>query len=686
MSGKLSIKYFPRNAWFLLAILFIFNGCRSVLIPPALAQSNKDNALSTGQRIRITENGKSRMPIILPAHATPRNDEAAKDLANYIKKISGAEPEIFKGMPKKLPEAAFFIGIQPGLESFFPGIDLTFSHPEEILLTARDQFILIAGRDQYNPEQMEAKDQFNRRTISGIQQEYGTCNAVFTFIQDKLGVRWLWPGALGEEYPTNPNLAIAPFTYRYHPNIRDRSGILYRMSLTTYKGSPAEKDWFRFQRSQLSSLDLFRVHHAFTEWWGLYHINYPEIFALQPNGKRTYKAEPKYAKLCQSNPLVWELWLKEVDTQIVRNPSQTAFNASANDGWTFGHCTCDNCRAWDGLSFTWGNPNLSDREVHFANILAEHLADKYPGKNYKVVVGAYGYTRPVPEKEKPSSQVIIMNAANFLMRGQSPDENRKLAKEQYAAWGKVTKQMAWRPNIGNPVGGTSGMPDIAPHQAAQDIAFVDSAGCIGLFFDTYWSHWANQGLQYYTLTQCAWNPHLNADSLLSDYYKNAYGSAASTMQQYWEYMGNSRNAFVKNQPNRFRFMNIYQDYDSDWYKKASMLLEKASEEVKNESGKYLKRIDFADFGLRYAWMVVNIRKQMALLEKNPSDKKANDQVLKYWEQMKELEKTAPAYGINFNVTFVKPQNRSMNGLHPFNKINPKALKALKAVKVEDGLE
>lgn len=116
--------------------------------------------------------------------------------------------------------------------------------------------------------------------------------------------------------------------------------------------------------------------------------------------------------------------------------------------------------------------------------------------------------------------------------------------KQYADWDIMAHDMVWRPNLGSPLGGIIGFPDISPHQAAEDIKFVAEKKTIGLYFDTYWDHWATQGIQYYTLAQLAWNPSLDIDKLLDDYYIRAYGSAANEMKQYWELLENTRNEMV----------------------------------------------------------------------------------------------------------------------------------------------
>ena len=97
------------------------------------------------------------------------------------------------------------------------------------------------------------------KKIMGKQQEYGTANAVYTFLQDHLGVRWLWPGELGEDVLKRQTLAFAPFQYRYHPQIRARGG-LFHFSSFIGGGYGTSRDWARKQRLQLDSLEMAGGH------------------------------------------------------------------------------------------------------------------------------------------------------------------------------------------------------------------------------------------------------------------------------------------------------------------------------------------------------------------------------------------------------------------------------------------
>ncbi len=166
------------------------------------------------------------------------------------------------------------------MKSLFPNLDFEFTHPEETLIATNGKHLVIAGRDRWDPEHMEAKGRLAMKT--GMQQEYGTANAVYTFLQDQLGVRWLWPGE--EDVVPRERIAIAPCEVRYHPQIRARSGMFTKLSLGDNKEGPDEL-WARFQRVQLDSLELLGGH-GFGHWWDKYGKEHPEYFAAAPDGSR----------------------------------------------------------------------------------------------------------------------------------------------------------------------------------------------------------------------------------------------------------------------------------------------------------------------------------------------------------------------------------------------------------------
>jgi hypothetical protein len=313
----------------------------------------------------LVDKGASLAPIILPKEPTYFTKIAATDLAEYIGKVGGVKPKIVEGLPTPLPEHAIWVGFQPKLKEIFPGTNFDFKNPEEILIKSDGKNLVIVGRDVWDPKQAtipraKTKEeafsyllgfQFSNRDVKGFQFEYGTVNAVYTFLQNNLGVRWLWPGADGEVVPKQSKIAIKPFEFSYYPKIRTRYALFFPFAIYKQGGQPGSSngDWVRRQRLQLDSLYAPVGGHGFGgDWYERFHDTHPEYLALMPDGTRNYTGPNP--KICDSNPEVWAQWVKQVEDTVARNPHRKVFNAAPNDSAQWGVCVCEKCTAWD-------NPN-----------------------------------------------------------------------------------------------------------------------------------------------------------------------------------------------------------------------------------------------------------------------------------------------------------------------------------------
>ncbi len=621
-----------------------------------------------GAELVLVSKGTLPVPIIVDGQAPPRTRAAAQELADYIEKISGKKPLVTLGAPSVMPEGAIWVGVQPELKALFPQTDFDFKHPEETLIVANEKHVVIAGRDRWDPARMDVVTK--EGTIKGKQQEYGTINAVYTFLQDQLGVRWFWPGELGEDVPKQEHIALkAPFEQRYHPQIRSRGGVFNFSSLGN-KGYGKSHEWTMRQRLQLDSLTM-EGGHGFGDWWDRHHEKHPEIFALQPDGTRSGHPEPHNAKLCMSNPKVWELWLEDVAADLSRDPGLTLFNASPNDGWSSGHCVCEKCRAWDHPDgeprlFHWyhvreQHPALSDRDVTFANTLGGLLKQKYPGKDYRVLMLSYGHSRPAPVKARPADNVVMSVVANFLGRTTLVDRGSTRGdtfRQQFEAWAKIVPSMLWRPNTGSPAGWQQGLPDLSTQQTIRDFKDVAAANCEGIFIDGVWEHWATMGPQYYVMAQLAWNPQVDADTVLADYYRRAFGPAAQPVREYYEGLEKARMAFTaKNaEADVFTFPQLY---TAAHLRGCQQRLDRAASAVAADSP-HAKRVAFVQAGLTYTALTVeNIRLMDGYWKKK--DPAVADQVRKNWAAA-EVAVAAHPYSINLGP--VKPGAPRMQGLHP----------------------
>ncbi len=625
----------------------------------------------------LTDEGISPPPIIVFKDAPPRTREAALELAGYIERVSGQRPMVMDGEPAPMVERAIWVGYQPVLKELLPTTDFDFKHPEETIIVANEKHLVIAGRDRWDPAKLDIETR--EGLIKGKQQEYGTINAVYTFLQDQLGVRWFWPGELGEDVPTSERIAITlPLEYRYHPQMRAR-GSMFNYCRLGNKGYGRSHEWTMRQRLQLDSLEI-EGGHGFGDWWDRYHEKFPEIFALQPDGTRSGHPSPHNAKLCSSNPKVWELWMDEVAEELQQDPNRTVFNASPNDGWASGHCVCENCSAWDHPEgeprvFNWSKlneerPATSDRDVTFANKLGGLLKQKYPDKDYRVLMLSYGHSRPAPVRARPADNVIMTIVANFFGRTGLVDRGSTRGdtyRQQFEAWAEIVPAMFWRPNTGSPAGWQQGLPDIHVAQTIRDFKDVAAANCVGIYIDGVWEHWATVGPLYYIMAQLAWNPAADSDAILADYYDRAFGRGAPQVREYFEVIERQRMEFVaKNgEAGVFSFPQLY---TADLLRESESRIEAALAAVPADSI-HAKRIAFIEAGLTYTNLQVE---NISLMERywTKEDDAIAAKVKQNWTKIETLVAAHP-YAINWGP--VRPTTPRMQGLHP-DSPPPKAKK------------
>lgn len=622
----------------------------------------------------LVENGAA-LPIVVPEDAPPRTIEAAGLLAEHLEKMGGVRPEIVVGTPSPRPPGAVWVGFQAGLAEVFPGTDFEFRHPEEILVLARGGHVALLGRDRWDPERPTVPGKDKKPVAK--QFEAGTANAVYTFLQDQLGVRWLWPGELGADLPRSERVAVGVVEHRHHPRIRSRGGVFHFSSQLNTRGYGRAHEWTRLQRLQLDSLDI-EGGHGFGDWWERHHETHPDIFALQPDGTRSGHPNPRNAKLCMSNPKVPELWLADVEETLAADPTRTVFNASPNDSWSTGHCVCEDCSAWDHPDgeprlFHWKGhreerPALSDRDVTFANKLAEMLEAKHPGRGLRVLMLSYGHSRPAPVEARPRENVTMSIVANFFGRTHLVDRGSTRGdtyRLQFEAWAEIVPAMFWRPNTGSPAGWQQGLPDLHIRQTVEDLKAVAAANCIGIYIDSVWEHWATQGPLYYVMAQLVWDPGRDAEAVLDDYYRRGFGPAADAVRAYFEMWENARMAYVAEHGERgvFHFPVLY---SAERIAEAESLLKTAAETVADAPGVYRERVAFVAAGLSHTRLVMENARLMRTYWIE-ADESVAKQVLANWQRIEQVCGEHP-YAVNWGPC--RPFTDRMVGLHPDHP-NPK---------------
>jgi hypothetical protein len=529
--------------------------------------------------------GVAPAPIVLTKGAPATAREAAKTLAEYVAEISGARPALMEGEPSPLPERAVWIGVQPALKSLFPGMSFEFSHPEETLIAGNGKHLVIAGRD---------------RVVNGTALESGTANAVFAFLENDLGVRWLWPGPLGTDVPKRERVALAPFERRCHPPFRLR---------LLWPRSPPE--WHRAQHLLDGSLS-YEAGHAFTAWWERYHEQHPDYFALLPDGSRKPRRDPRDVKLCVANPAVAAQWLANAEQAFRDDPARLMMSASPNDG--AGFCVCANCRALDHPDGprVFGHVALTDRYVKFWNTLARGLRERFPER--EVWVGAYAYsayrTPPIAEKLEPN--IAVGYVGHFPMVS---EQARRAEKEQWLAWARQAKAMVYRPNLFHYSGGFLGLPTLSLRRTMEDFRFLAENQCIGIEVDTLPMCWATQGAQYYLMAHLAYDPLQDGETVLRDYCERGFGPAAPEVARYFAALETAHEAVLERVKMSSGWAReateVFQEiYDDQRWAVAAEPLQAAEAAVAAGPELYRQRVEFLRTGFDAARLQIEVLRAM----------------------------------------------------------------------------
>ena len=549
-----------------------------------------------GAAVLADESGMAA-PIIVSDKAPPHTVEAVQELARWVEQISGKRPEILHSPPEPLPASTIWVGPHPGLAQAMPGVDFTLSQQEETLWVSQGGQVAILGKD---------------RVVGENQVESGTANAVYSFAQDALGIRWLWPGELGEDIVKSSTIRILPQTKRFAPKFLQRD-LFYRFD------GEADKLWSIRQRLTHDSLETPRGH-SFSDWWEKYSKSNPEYFALQPDGTRSGFPSPEHAKVSEGEPAVWRQWLDNVAEEFKKDPTRRVFGASQNDGSNSGICVDPRSMAldhpegplqqyyWNGKFDTY--VAMSDRMVRFANTLGEMLEKRFPVENLQVSVMPYGPSKPGPIEAIPRHNVVISYVGQFPTSG---DKWREMEKAQFAAWAEKAGFLVFRPNLFYYSGGWHGLPVITPHLVEEDFRFLADHKCRGITVDGVPNHYGTQGLQYYIMAQLMWNPYQDVDPLVEDFCNRGFGPAAPDVRAYFQLMEEAQLA-VLNHPEWFPGMGTTRDplsetilpesYPPELLDKSDRILAQAAEALKAAPEVYRKRLEFLQRGQEFTRLMI----------------------------------------------------------------------------------
>jgi|UniRef100_UPI0037832A96 hypothetical protein len=527
---------------------------------------------------------------------------AAVELADYLRKVSGARPVIATETQKGVEAASrIYIGHCKA------NADLAVQ-PEEFVVRTKGKDLHICGGDA-GPGGMICQ---------------GTLYGVYDFIERELGVRWLFPGEHGEVVPRRSTITIPDLDRHEQPRIEKRkvrnqavtredtfAPVLkqWGIAMEAWKaaqGPEATGAWFR--RMRLGARIEIEGGHAYAGWWEKYGKEHPEWFALQPDGTRTQ--QPVRERLCKSNPALWDEIARVRIAEFQADPSKRMASLAPNDGGANKWCMCAACRALDPadapkllndrslidpatkLPFA-EYPALTDRVFTFFNEIAKRVRREMPDRD--LVAYAYSVYRTPPVKLGPLEPNLIIGYV-----GLDPADIK--------AWSRIAPRLYLRPNDLGPAIDL-GMPRNNAVQLAEAVKFAVEHKAIGFDFDNCHGNWSAHGLDYYVLCKALWNPALDVRATIADYCRAAYGPAAVPMQRYHDRLEKisdqvrADSQLVAKSPHAARLRRYYSDEALTALESEIVAAKNAVNRSKDPDVHATARIEMAAESVRYARLV-----------------------------------------------------------------------------------
>ncbi len=453
----------------------------------------------------LARDGATPYVITLARAATPPERHAAEELASFLAQVTGA------AFPIKTPEDAGTaprIAVGPAAaKALDPSLSLDGLGADGIIIH----------------ESASEKSGASLILTGGRGAPRGTLYAVYTFLEDQVGVRW-W--SRGESFiPKKLTLAIAGgLDVRYVPPL-ERRDQCYVEGL--------DKDW--------------SVRMKYNGWCGpgndaargysmmyagpMCHTFYPlvppqEHFEKHPewyseiNGKRVTEG----GQLCLTNPELTQFVIERVKQWLKENPQAAYVSVTQNDwrGW----CTCAKCKAVDDEE-----GGQSGTMIRFVNAVAEAIEKDYP--NVAVDTFAYQYTRSPPKIVKPRKNVVVrLCSIECDFAHPLEDERNKAFRDDIVKWSEISDRLYIWDYVTNFSHYLQAHPNL--RVLGPNIRFFEKHSVKGIFEQGDYQSPGGEFavLRMWVMGKLLWNPELDDTAVLNEFLNGYYGPAAPHLRSY----------------------------------------------------------------------------------------------------------------------------------------------------------
>ena len=454
--------------------------------------------------LHLVTNGQPNYRIILPEKADATLAHAARELARYIGRMSGAA--------------------MPMADSTSPAVDreICLGHTGRAGETGCEGLKNDGYRISTSAERIFIQGDGSRGVLYGV---YG-------FLEECLGCRFFAEGA--EHIPQRATIDLPPVS------LTRISPLEYRETLWNCMrgGDIAVKRGFNGQNHEIGAhqggnIRYFGFVHTFGRYVDPdeYFDEHPEYFSMV-NGKRIREQ----TQLCLTNPEVLAIVVEKLRRNIQEHPEAKIFSISQND--CYNPCTCPECARVDAEE-----GSHAGTLIRFVNAVAEAIAKDYP--DVLIDTLAYQYTRTAPKLTRPAPNVCVrictieccfshpLEACDALCyRFVDLVDKDSSLQQDFLAWSRICDRIFVWDYTTDFRHYLCPFPNFA--SLAPNMRFFVHNGVTGLFEQGNGESVSGEfgELRAYLISRLMWNLEADVDKEMDEFLTGYYGRAAGPIRAY----------------------------------------------------------------------------------------------------------------------------------------------------------
>ncbi|MDI9584992.1 MAG: DUF4838 domain-containing protein [Acidobacteriota bacterium] len=377
-------------------------------------------------------------------------------------------------------------------------------------------------------------------------------HAVYHFLEQGAGCRWLSAFEGGEIVPRREDLAVPCGVSQHRPVFRSRAFTNFpdidertvemvdwmcknrfdRFMIFANAGDSFER-YAKILRPhlELRGMKVEMGHHSFRYWLPpeVYFDAHPEWFSLVDGERR------RDGQVCTSNPRVAEVMAERIGAFFDENPEIDRVGLWPNDG--YGWCRCAECEAMEpqrpSLLYP-SEPARTDTYIAFVNRVAGLLAETHPDRK----LSALAYVNYVEPPSMPVAGNVDVCFAAMHRCFKHPFQGHEDCTRDNARYAALFEQ--WKGKVPGlltifcylmQIDMCSVIYPIAPMLGAN-FRWLAEHGCDGYVMEFKPEEWGTYGGNAHLIGRLSWEPGLDTEKWQAQYFADKYGPAAEEMGKF----------------------------------------------------------------------------------------------------------------------------------------------------------